>query len=71
VQQLFCFESVKVIKVGLQTEIGDFCYVNRYFNRLLKNVVEAADARQIQAKKQILLVINAHAELVFNLKTIV
>jgi flagellar hook-basal body complex protein FliE len=36
------------------------------FNRLLKNIFEAADARQKQAKKQSLSVINEHFKLVFN-----
>jgi len=35
-------------------------------NRLLKNVVEAADTRQKQAKKRSLCVINEHFEPVFN-----
>jgi hypothetical protein len=35
-------------------------------NRPLKNVFEAADARQKQAKKRSLCVINEHFELVFN-----
>ena len=37
-----------------------------YFNRPLKNVFEAADARQKQAKKRSLCVINEHFEPVFN-----
>jgi hypothetical protein len=35
-------------------------------NRALKNVFEAADARQKQAKKRSLCTINEHFELVFN-----
>ena len=35
-------------------------------NRLLKNVFEAADTRQKQAKKRSLCVINEHFEPVFN-----
>jgi len=35
-------------------------------NRLLKNVIEAVDARQKQAKKRNLCVINEHFEPVFN-----
>ena len=37
-----------------------------FLNRPLKNVFEAADARQKQAKKRSLCVINEHFELVFN-----
>ena len=36
------------------------------FNRPLKNVFEAADTRQKQAKKRSLCEINEHFELVFN-----
>ena len=36
------------------------------FNRPLKNVFEAADARQKQAKKRSLCLINEHFEFVFN-----
>jgi len=36
------------------------------FNRSLKNVFEAADARQKQAKKRSLGIINEHFEPVFN-----
>jgi hypothetical protein len=36
------------------------------FNRPLKNVFEAADARQKQAKKRSLCLINEHFEPVFN-----
>ena len=36
------------------------------FNRLLKNVFEAADARQKQVKKRSLCLINEHLESVFN-----
>ena len=36
------------------------------FNRPLKNVFEAADARQKQAKKRSLCLINEHFECVFN-----
>jgi hypothetical protein len=37
-----------------------------WFNRVSKNVAEAADARQKQAKKRSLCVINEHFEPVFN-----
>jgi len=36
------------------------------FSRLLKNVFEAADARQEQAKKRSLCLINEYSEPVFN-----
>ena len=39
---------------------------SRDLNRLLKNVFEAADARQKQAKKRSLCPINEHFEPVFN-----
>jgi hypothetical protein len=37
-----------------------------YSNRLLKNVFEATDARQKQARKRSLCLINEHFEPVFN-----
>ncbi|WP_293007793.1 hypothetical protein [Nitrosomonas sp.] len=40
--------------------------MQRAINRPMKNVFEAADARQKQAKKRSLCVINEHFELVFN-----
>lgn len=42
------------------------CYRRISTNRLLKNIFEAASARQKQLKKQSLCLLNAHFELVFN-----
>ncbi len=54
-----CFVSLKVM-------IGNTSVAYQSANRLLKNVFEAADARQKQAKKRSLCLINEHFEPVFN-----
>ncbi|MDP1934536.1 MAG: hypothetical protein U1D41_11810 [Nitrosomonas sp.] len=62
--------SIKPLYYSDKTEFLANVYYNffriRMFNRPLKNVFEAADARQKQAKKRSLCVINEHFEPVFN-----